>query len=239
VERTAEEVDFVVEALELQGGERILDLACGFGRHALELAHRGYPVVGVDITPEYIDHARMQASKDGLEVEFLCSDVLDVTFQEEFDVVLNMADGAIGYFESEEDNLKLFDIIAAALRVGGKHVMGVCSADHAVKHFPKRHWEAGNKALSLADFHWNADTSRMVYRGHALKYGETLDPLNNEFPDDRDAGIRLYTVEELREILQQRGLTITAAYGTYDTSVQASDRHLMQVVCSRKKQKIT
>ena len=57
VEHTREEVDFVVEALGLAGGERVLDLACGFGRHVLELARRGYDVVGVDITPAFIDDA--------------------------------------------------------------------------------------------------------------------------------------------------------------------------------------
>ncbi len=60
VEDTLPEVDFVVEALQLRGQERVLDLACGFGRHALELARRGYAVVGVDITAAYIDEARMK-----------------------------------------------------------------------------------------------------------------------------------------------------------------------------------
>ncbi|HIJ65640.1 MAG TPA: class I SAM-dependent methyltransferase [Candidatus Hydrogenedentes bacterium] len=234
VEHTAEEVDFVIEALELRGSERVLDLACGFGRHTLELARRGYAVVGVDITAEYIDHGHARASEEGLSAEFICMDVLDVTFREEFDVVLNMADGAIGYFSTEEENLKLFDVIADALKVGGKHVMGVCSAGHAIKHFPKRHWEAGSRSLSLADFHWNADTARMIYKGRVLKFGEVLEPFSNEFPDDGDAGIRLYTLEELDGILQQRGLAIMAAYGAYDTAVSASDDQLMLVVCSQK-----
>ena len=234
VEGTVKEVDCVVQALALRGGERILDLACGFGRHALELARRGYAVVGVDITPAYVADARLTAQQEHLAVEFLEADVRQVSFHEEFDVVLSMADGAIGYFATEEENLRLFDVIGAALRVGGKHMMGVCSAAHAGEHFPKRHWEAGSRSLSLADFHWRAETSRMIYRGHVLEFGKVLEPFTNDFPDDGGDGIRLYTLEELERILRQRGLTILAAYGAYDTSVPASDDRLMQIVCSQK-----
>ena len=234
VENTAAEVDFVLEALELRGGERVLDLACGFGRHSLELARRGYLVVGVDFTEAYVMHARSIARDEHLDnAEFLLADVRDVSFHEEFDAVLNMADGAIGYFDTDEENLRLFDVIGAALKPGGRHVMGIFSAAHAASHFPKRHWEAGSRSLSLADFRWNAASSRMLYRWHVLKYGEQLAPVSNEFPDD-DNGTRLYTLEELEKILSQRGMRITAAYGDYDTTVTPSAEHLMQVVCSQK-----
>ena len=232
VEGTTREVDFVVQALDLRGDERILDLACGFGRHSLELARRGYAVVGVDFTEAYIARARSAAREELLgQAEFLLADVRDVSFHEEFDVVLNMADGAIGYFDTDEENLKLFDVVATALRIGGKHVMGVCSAAHAAKHFPKRHWQAGSRALSLANFRWNAVTSRMIYGGHLLKYGAPLEPVSDEFTD-ADTGTRLYTLPELDEILSQRGMRIMAAYGDYDTSTPASPDQLMQVVCS-------
>jgi len=235
VEHTAEEVDFVIEALGLHGRERVLDLACGFGRHALELTQRGYDVVGVDFTEDYIARARFLAHERNLDnVEFDLADVRQVDYREAFDVVLNMADGAIGYFETEEDNLRLFDVIADALKPGGKHVMGICSAAHAAKHFPKRHWEAGSRSLSLADFRWVPSTRRMVYRGHVLTYGEPLMPLSDDFPEDGVAGTRLYSLEELDTILAQRGMRITAAYGGYTTSVPASADHLMQVVCSVK-----
>src|SRR4030042_2500397 len=96
VEHTSREVDFVIEALELGGRERILDLACGFGRHALELSRRGYPVVGVDITEKYIAEARKQAENNHLDAQFIHADLREVWYEEEFDVVLNLGDGAIG-----------------------------------------------------------------------------------------------------------------------------------------------
>lgn len=106
VEDTRRQVDFLVEKLRLTGGERVLDLACGFGRHALELARRGFSVTGVDITPDYIRFAKEQAEKEGLAADFLCADIRELTFYQEFDAVLSMADGAVGYLESEEENRK-------------------------------------------------------------------------------------------------------------------------------------
>ncbi|MBN1937287.1 MAG: class I SAM-dependent methyltransferase [Anaerolineae bacterium] len=232
VEQTAREVDFVQAALELAGRVRILDLACGYGRHALELARRGHTVVGVDITAVYIAEAQRRAQADGLaNVEFICADVRDVTFSNQFDAVLNMADGAIGYLEDDAENLKIFDLVSAALKPGGKHLMGVCSGDYAIKHFPRRHWEAGTQSLSLADFAWDSQTSRMLYAGHTFKYGEVLtQPEETGFP----TSTRLYTREELREIFHCRGMVIRQAYGDYDLAVPASADHLMLVVCSQK-----
>lgn len=69
VEDTKNEVDFLIDQLKLQGNEKILDLVCGYGRHSLELARRGYDVTGIDITSEYIEYAAEQAEKEGLKAK--------------------------------------------------------------------------------------------------------------------------------------------------------------------------
>ena len=113
-------IDFLIKQLHLKGTEKILDLACGFGRHSLEFARRGYDVTGIDITPAYIDYANEQAKKENLNAKFICQDIRTITFDKEFDVVLNMADGAIGYLEDDGENHKIFSVIAKALKNGGK-----------------------------------------------------------------------------------------------------------------------
>ena len=115
VEDTNRQVDFLIKQLQLKGTEKILDLACGFGRHSLEFARRGYDVTGIDITPAYIDYANEQAKKENLNVKFICQDIRTITFDKEYDVVLNMADGAIGYLEDDEENHKIFSVIAKAI----------------------------------------------------------------------------------------------------------------------------
>ncbi|MFQ7789249.1 MAG: class I SAM-dependent methyltransferase [Blautia massiliensis (ex Durand et al. 2017)] len=124
VEDTNRQVDFLIKQLHLKGTEKILDLACGFGRHSLEFARRGYDVTGIDITPAYIDYANEQAKKENLNAKFICQDIRTITFDKEFDVVLNMADGAIGYLEDDGENHKIFSVIAKALKNGGKHFYG-------------------------------------------------------------------------------------------------------------------
>jgi len=235
VENTEKEVDFIIESINLKGNARILDLACGFGRHSLELSRRGYSVVGVDYTKEYIDDAVSTTEKEKLNVSFIQADVLTLTYSEEFDVVLNMADGAIGYFDTEEENLKLFDVISKALKKGGKHVMAICSADHAKKHCPKRGWQAGKKGLSIADFTWNDETSRLFYNGNYFRFGKILEPFNDQLERaEGDEGLRLYTVEELKSIFATRNMRIINAYGDYDTTKPASEDMFMLVVCSEK-----
>jgi 2-polyprenyl-3-methyl-5-hydroxy-6-metoxy-1,4-benzoquinol methylase len=236
VESTAREVAFAISVLGLRGGEHILDLACGFGRHALELSARGFSVVGVDITEDYIVEARRCADDRGLTAEFIHADIRDISFHKEFDVVLNLADGAIGYLEDEDENLKVFDRIASALKSGGSHLMGVCNGAYARKHFPRRHWDIGSRSLSLADFAWDEQNSRMLYASHTLKFGELLKKPTQDKPP---AYIRLYTLDELRGILRDRGLAIKQAYGDYDEDVSASEDTFTLVVHSEKSQAVT
>lgn len=233
VEGTKEEVDFIVDLLELSGTERVLDLACGFGRHSIELAKRGYSVVGVDITRDFIEEARRKAAYEGVDAKFICADLRDVAFDDAFDVALNIADGAIGYLESDEENLKIFDLIASSLKKGGKHFMNICNAEHAEMHFPKRYWEIGDKELSLPEFHWEKETRRMLYGGWGLKFGEIAERPSEEAMEAHSY-TRLYSVYELEAIFAQRKMAIRKTLGGFDKNIPASHREMSLLVYSQK-----
>ncbi|MFA9376042.1 MAG: class I SAM-dependent methyltransferase [Lachnotalea sp.] len=229
VEDTENQVDFIIKTLDLTGKERILDLACGFGRHALSFSRKGYHVTGVDITKDYIEDATNTAKEESLNVEFIHADIRDISFKSEYDVVLNLADGAIGYLETEEENQKVFDVISSALKPGGKHFMDICNAKHAEHFFPKRNWEVGEKSLALSQFEWNQETKRMLFGGWDIPYGVLAQAPNILYGDS----IRLYTIEEIEQIFLKRNMEIKKTYSDY-YGKEASHKEIQLMVYSIK-----
>lgn len=229
VEDTKRQVDFLVRVLGLSGNERILDLACGFGRHSLELARRGFDVTGVDITPAYVQHANEQARQEGLNAHFHCLDIRDVCFESAFDVVLNMADGAVGYLENEAENLKIFEVISKSLKPGGKHFMDIMNGAYAEKHFPCKLWDAGEKGLTLSSFEWDAASKTMIYGQQDYLFGQKL-----RKPEIYEGNpIRLYTLEEIEAVYRKLGLRVIGSYSDF-TGKPSSDFGIQILVCSVK-----
>ena len=229
VEDTRRQVDFLVDKLELKGDERILDLACGFGRHSIELAARGFSVVGVDITKEYIDYANQTVRQENLDAEFILSDIRDVSFVNEFDVVINMGDGAIGYLENDTENLKIFDIVAKALKPKGKHFMDIMNADYAEHHFPCQLWDEGEKCLTLSKFEWNQETKIMLYGQVDYLYGKALSKPNIE----QGNPTRLYSLSEIDSIMSERGLVVQDSFADF-SGKKASMDSIQLMVYSRR-----
>lgn len=230
VEDTQNQINFIINTLKLNGNERVLDLACGFGRHSLLLSCLGYEVVGVDITTDYILDAKKEAEAMNLKAEFINADIRDLNFKNEFDVVLNLADGAIGYLENDDENLKIFDVISKSLKKHGKHFMDICSARHAELYFPKRNWEIGIKSLSLPEFKWDKDSRRMLYSQLEIEYGKTVErPMNIE----SNTSTRLYSKDELKKIFNKRGMKIINTFSNYYGKID-SNKDLQLLVYSRK-----
>lgn len=231
VEDTERQVDFLIDKMQLRGDEKILDLGCGFGRHSLLLAKRGFAVTGVDITPEYIEYAARQAQKDALNAHFICADIRELIFENEFDVALNMADGAIGYLENDAENQKIFQTVARALKPNGKHFMDIMNADYAEEHFPMKSWSAGGKCLTLSDFEWNAEKRSLLYGQIDIPYGDEL-----KMPTIEEGNvIRLYSESEIRAIFEKLGMQICECYADFSGKA-ASDREIQLMVYSKKLQ---
>jgi SAM-dependent methyltransferase len=206
-DRTGPEIDRVVKILRPQGGERILDLACGSGRHSLELRRRGFEVVGADISEDLIQIARRDAETAGLDVEFVLADLRDLEFEDEFDLVLNLNDGAIGYLESDEENRRTFEVIARALRPGGRNLIQLPNILYARERLPQRSWIPASSMIELVEHRWNKKAKRLEGLMVAARFGEVLEDL-----DGIEFSQRLYEVDELRRIYESVGMEVLAVY---------------------------
>jgi SAM-dependent methyltransferase len=206
-ERTGSEVDRALKMLKPGGGERVLDLACGSGRHSLELRRRGFEVVGTDISSELIEIARNDAAAEQLDVTFVEADLRELDFEAEFDIVLNLNDGAIGYFETAEENHRTFEVISRALRRGGRNLIQLPNVLYAKEHLPQRSWIPSSTMVELVEHRWNKRDRYMEGAMIPIRFGEVLEELKGiEFRQ------RLYTVDELREIYGSVGMGVTTVF---------------------------
>jgi SAM-dependent methyltransferase len=206
-DRTEAEVDRAIAMLRPEGTERVLDLACGIGRHSRELRRRGFEVVGVDISPELLEIAVGETEMEGLEVEFVQADLRQLDFQEEFDLVLSLNDGAVGYFETDEENRRTFEVVARALRPGGGHLVQLPNVLHAEAHLPQKSWIVGESTLELSDHHWNAEDRYIEGSTVPIRFGEVFEKYE-EIPFRQ----RLYTAEELAETYESVGMRLANTF---------------------------
>lgn len=128
---TGQEVDHLEGLLQLEPAMRILDVGCGTGRHAHELARRGYAVHGIDISERFVDIARAEASEGAT---FDRVDARTLTFDAEFDIVICLCQGAFGMMTAGDDDEAVVAGMARALRPGGHIVLSAFNAYFAVRY---------------------------------------------------------------------------------------------------------
>ena len=136
---TAQEIDFVMTALDLKPGDRVLDVGCGPGRHAHELARRGMIVHGIDISRRFIDLATETAPPGAT---FARLDARAMTFQAEFDAAICLCQGAFGLMTAAGENESVLAGIAAALTPGGGLALSAFSSYFAVKYHESATFDA-------------------------------------------------------------------------------------------------
>ncbi len=144
---TLAEVDFLVDVLGLQRGMAVLDVGCGTGRHAVELARRGYRVTGVDVSSGMLAEARRRADQEGVVVRWIESDAQRFSASDEFDAVICLCEGACGLLGSVDDPIgqpqAIIENAAQAMKVGARCVFTVLNAFALIRKYDRADVEEG------------------------------------------------------------------------------------------------
>ena len=125
---TVGECDFIEREIDHDRTLPILDIGCGTGRHAIELARRGYRVTGVDLSPSQLERARTKAAAAGVAVNFQQADARALPFENDFGLALILCEGGFSLMETDEMNYLILEGTARALRDGGKLILTALSA---------------------------------------------------------------------------------------------------------------
>lgn len=201
---TKDDVDFALSLCERSGAVLdVLDLACGDGRHSIEMARRGHRVTGVDISPELIARARERAAELGVEVTWITADIRDIDLRACADLVLNLWEGAIGYLENDDENDKIFAVIAQALRFGGCQIAGpLINRSYVAQHAPI-HFEEVHDGIRLeTTIEMSAAPGRIIDQ---CRVGRSVDGVwqSKNLPT---IDYRVYDPAELSQALRTHGL---------------------------------
>lgn len=224
-ERAEQEVEFIVQALGLPAKARILDLCCGEGRHTIALARRGYQMSGLDLSALHLRLARRAAKEAGVDVRWHRADMRDIPWEEEFEGVINMFT-SFGYLESDEEDFRVLQGVARALRPGGRFLIDTINREMLMRRWQERDWQEGaDGALHLEERGFDLLTSRQ--RNRVL----TIFPDGTR--DERQIDLRLYTLTELAGMLSRAGVLFRGVWGDFDGSDYGVNSRRMIVLAEK------
>jgi SAM-dependent methyltransferase len=224
-DQTTREVSFIRDALAVRAGGEVLDVACGYGRHAIELAQQGLQVTGLDLSLALLIKAADHAQKRGLSVNFVHADMRKMTFNAQFDAAYCVL-SSFGYFD-EETNLRVATAICRALKPGGRLLLDIINRDYIVGGLPSRVWWEGDGCVVLEEVDFNYHTSRVLIR-RSVVFG---DGRQNE----QELSMRAYSLHEVGRMLRQAGLRVLEVSGGLATKSKffgSASRNII-AVCER------
>ena len=222
-------VEMIVQVLDLEPGDRVLDLACGSGEHALRLAEQGLEVVGVDISPRLVAYCQEQAAnQDKITANFVQGDMRELDYDGEFDAVLLLS-GSFGFYD-DATNEDVLARIARALKPGGRVLIDVFDPTQMVVRPPRRSWSQYGGGFGLRTTWWEPESCTYVSEFMFIDADGTL---NTSAEQER---IRVYTLPEWRALLAGAGLTMTHALADTKLPLVAYDRdHYQNLVLVAKR----
>jgi len=234
---TAQQVSFLVKRLQLAEGAEVLDLACGYGRHAIELARRGCKVTGIDFSKRFIELARKDAKAQGVQVVFTQGDMRNLSFVNKFDAVINMFT-AFGYFDDESDDALVLRKVARALKPKGKFLIDLNNAARVLAHMVQGGKSDQRTGLLVAVEKNRLSNGLVVKTEHTLnpgtmRWGMTRSWKENGKSKSYKTNVRLYSLPELKHLMRENGLCVEKAWGDFQGSRFGYDARRM-IVFARK-----
>jgi SAM-dependent methyltransferase len=200
-------MDRLVDYLQPTTDSRLLDLACGKGRHSIYLAKKGFDVVGVDLSPESIAHAQQFAHE---RLQFATHDMRQPLTLSPFDYVLNLFT-SFGYFPTEEEHVQTLQAMRSSLRnEQSRLVIDFFNAPQVIAKLVLKE----EKTLSGITFR----LQRRVENGYIVKDIRFEDKGQVYHFQER---VRAFDLADFERLLPQAGLRIVETFGSYD--LQAYD----------------
>lgn len=215
-------IDHLCAYLKINKGSKILDLACGKGRHALYLAKKGYQTTGVDLSEESISKAKEHKIENA---HFEVHDMRETFIEKEFDYVFNLFT-SFGYFEKDEENLKVLKAAAANLKYDGIFVLDFLNIKKVIPNLISNE----DKTIDGIDFKINR-----TFNGNQIIKDIQVNDGHKQYQfRESVSALDIVSLEKMAKI---SGLNIINVFGDYklqDFNSQNSDRLILLMKADEK-----
>jgi ubiquinone/menaquinone biosynthesis C-methylase UbiE len=215
-------INLVHSNISLQPGSSIIDLCCGQGRHAKLLAQQDFKVVGVDLSKTLLEVAKYQ-NAGAQNATFVQADMRYLPFLDKFDLLLNLFT-SFGYFESDNENLKVFKQFALVLKKTGYFVFDYLNEHHVRANFIPQQTD------TIGDFKINL--KRKIANGHVQKK-ITMNYHGREsiFYES----VKMYSVDQIKHMLKCAGLTADKIMGDYSGNIFSTSAPRLIIIGSKER----
>jgi ubiquinone/menaquinone biosynthesis C-methylase UbiE len=212
-------IDNLVQHLQIPKGSKLIDIACGKGRHATYFNSLGLDVVGVDLSPNSIASAK---ENENSTLQFLVHDMREVYQENSFDVVTNLFT-SFGYFEDNTNEQKAINAMATNLKSGGFLVIDFMNAEKVISNLVLKE----KKMIDGILF----DITRKVEAGHIIKDIHITDGEEKQHFQEE---VKALTLTDFSTFISNAGLKIIDIFGNYkleDFNATSSDRLIL--ICKK------
>jgi SAM-dependent methyltransferase len=221
---SSREAEAIMRMLQIEPGDSVLDLACGFGRHAILLAQKGLHVTGYDLSEGFLKRAKELSDKVSVKLDLKQGDMRDIPYENKFDACINMFT-AFGFFESEKDDLKVLKGVRKALKPGGQLLIDVINRETAIRIDVPRRWTRENHHYMLEERFFDLFRSRLEMTNQLIMHTGEIKEANYS--------VRLYTLTEMLGLFNSAGLVLTDVYGDFNGELYSAESPRMILVAQK------
>lgn len=197
-------VELIVKNLNLKFNSKILDMACGSGRHAIIFAKKEFDVTAVDLSPRLMLEAKENALQNDVKINFVLSDILDFESTERFNLTLNLFT-SFGYFDNDEDNFRVISKAYNFLIDGGYFV---------IDYFNKNYLLTNLIPTTVFSENGLRITQNRFVEGNRVRKNITIE--NDGSSEEYYESVRLYSYDEMINFIKKVGFNIFNEFGDYN-----------------------
>ena len=219
-------VDHIAKLLGMSEGESVLDLACGFGRHSFEFDKLGLGVTGVDLNPGFIEEAKKKARDTGRSIRFIRADMREFREPESYSYIVILYN-SFGYFKDREDDKLVIMNCFESLLPGGRMLIMAMEREiirRSMISRKQRYWWEKDGVIRLQEYTVEEDWSWATIRWILL---EGSDRHTFEY------GFRLYSEEEMIQLLSDAGFDDVRSYGSLKGTPYDNEAHHLVAVAHK------